>query len=349
MGSNRGRSIWSRYRIPFPIMSGMTVLQTLVEYGKLLFTWKAFAILMAVINIKNAPFAWHSAWINSVIQARVFYYMITRSNPRKHDLANQTKKELSDSGAESAISSHPIFTPVSMLSHTPMTEMDYNFHKSNSTYFSDLDISRTTLVTHLYTPGLQLVSRELDTHRNEMGNKKYPGVISVVLGSVYCSFKKAIIAYERYEMQSKVVGWDEKWLYVVTYFLRPEKKKGQGKTLLAVGISEYVTKKGRYTIAPARILAASGLIPQAPAAVSDATNGLSSAVDSPPAGGQIEMPGAQSIKQEVLEEQKMKNEEAVGSAPEWTWENIEKERLRGMDLVKQFVGLETRVVAEARL
>lgn len=291
------------------------------------------------------------------VQARVFYYMITRANLRKHNLADQTKRKLLSNSTKNVpgISHHPIFEPVTMLSHTPMTEMDYNFHKSNSTYFSDLDVSRTTLVMNLYTPGMQLISRELDAQRHENGKKKFPGMISVVLGSVYCSFKKAIIAYERYEMQSKIVGWDEKWLYVVTYFLRPEKKKGQGKTLLAVGISEYVAKKGRYTISPAKILTASGLIPEPPVGAKvigdeDAYgNGVSSAIDTPPAGGKIEMPGVESIKQEVLEEQKAKNEEAVALDPEWTWENIERERVRGMDLVKQFVGLETKVVAEAGL
>ena len=43
-----------------------------------------------------------------------------------------------------------------------MWETDYNFHKSNSTYFSDLDVARTALVTRLYSPGVGLVSKELD-------------------------------------------------------------------------------------------------------------------------------------------------------------------------------------------
>src|SRR5204862_671691 len=94
---------------------------------------------------------------------------------------------------------HPLFTPVTITSHTSMFETDYNLHKSNSTYFSDLDISRTALVTRLYTPGMELTKRELNSMVDVNGKRKCPGHMNVMLGSVYCSFKKEIKPYERYE------------------------------------------------------------------------------------------------------------------------------------------------------
>ncbi|OJD23026.1 hypothetical protein ACJ73_05626, partial [Blastomyces percursus] len=229
-------------------------------------SWRSLAILLILVNIKSLPFAWH---------IRVFYYLFKNVNFHRHThpkLKAKFKKQTGDSGA------HPLFTPVSVMSHTSLLETDYNLHKSNSTYFSDLDISRTALVTNVCTPGLEICRRELDkefetvpttttTAHGAKGKKKkkYPGKLAVFLGSVYCSFKKEIPPYERYEMQSRIAGWDEKWLYVVTYFLRPAKRTGEPKTILATGISQYVIKKGRLTIKPAKVLKASGLIPDPPA------------------------------------------------------------------------------------
>ncbi|KAI5279723.1 hypothetical protein KEM54_004031 [Ascosphaera aggregata] len=132
--------------------------------------------------------------------------------------------------------------------------MDYNLHKSNSTYFSDLDVSRTALVTDIYTPGVELIRRELD---------------------------------------QKLVDDD-----------------GDGDDTAAVAAGKN---------------------------------------DTPPAGGKIDIPDAKNVKQEVLEEQKAKNQEFVELDPEWNWENIEKERVRGMELVKHFVGLERGLVNELGL
>jgi hypothetical protein len=41
-----------------------------------------------------------------------------------------------------------------------MSEMDYNFHKSNSTYFTDLDIARTHLATAILRKGIRGVKEQ---------------------------------------------------------------------------------------------------------------------------------------------------------------------------------------------
>lgn len=46
-----------------------------------------------------------------------------------------------------------------------------------------------------------------------------------MLGAVHCSFKKEIAPYEPYEMWSRILCWDRKWIYVVTHFV----KKGSVK------------------------------------------------------------------------------------------------------------------------
>ncbi|OAX80459.1 hypothetical protein ACJ72_05204 [Emergomyces africanus] len=342
------------------------VLQTniILRWLRLLLSWRNFGILLLLlVNLKSLPFAWH---------VRVFFHLFRNINFHRHThpkLKEKFKKQTGNSGA------HPLFTPVSVMSHTPLMETDYNLHKSNSTYFSDMDISRTALVTNVCTPGLEICRRELDKEidaSNGGGKKKYPGKIS-----------------------SRIAGWDEKWLYVVTYFFRPAKRKGERKTVLATGISQYVVKKGRLTVKPARVLTAGGLIPDPPAGAgaascafsasssssslspsskkNDSPSEIPSTASSTPARedeaihGTGEGLGEGLVRevlaltesgdpnQAVLENEKRDNSNSNSSnssswdPDEWTWERIEEQRLKGLDMVKAFIGLDANLLREAEL
>lgn len=242
-------------------------------------------------------------------------------------------------------------------------------HKSNSTYFTDLDVSRTALVSRLYSPGVGLVSKELDGEflaaaqkEGKRAPRKKP--IIIVLGSVYCSFKREIKPFELYEMHSKVISWDKKWMYILTCFMRPASGSGE-KTLLATALSKYVVKKGRLTIAPERILRLGGFLPTPPPK-SDAKDG---AIDSStevsvigtPASGEgitatggvdgslvrevLKMNDEQIPDREVLDEQKNANTESW-DPEEWNWERIEQERLRGLNVVDGYINLDDRLHQE---
>ncbi|EGE80684.1 hypothetical protein BDDG_03625 [Blastomyces dermatitidis ATCC 18188] len=363
----------------------ITVLQSNVALRWLqqIMSWRSLAILLIVVNIKSLPFAWH---------IRVFYYLFKNVNFHLHThpkLKARFKKQTGGSGA------HPLFTPVSVMSHTSLLETDYNLHKSNSTYFSDLDISRTALVTNVCTPGLGICRRELDrefetvptttangasgdnNNNNNNSNskktkkkKKYPGKLAVFLGSVYCSFKKEIPPYERYEMQSRIAAWDEKWLYVVTFFLRPAKRTGEPKTILATAISQYVIKKGRLTIKPAKVLNASGLIPEPPADAAPAASSSSSSSSSPPppssssngtpSSGEA-INASEGLDESVVVREVLALTESsdMGAAvlesatrdrrrswdpDEWTWERIEERRVQGMESLGAFIALDAKLL-----
>ena len=128
-----------------------------------------------------------------------------------------------------------------------------DLHKSNATYFSDLDHSRVALIVSLLSPGYA----SLDAQLAKEGHK---GLLGIVLGSVHVSFYKEIKPYERYEVRSRVLCWDEKWLLIVTWFVRPTRGKGREETILASALSKYVVKKGRFTVKPERCLRYAGLL-----------------------------------------------------------------------------------------
>lgn len=145
-------------------------------------------------------------------------------------------------------------------------ECDYNLHKSNSTFFSDLDINRAQLLVALFGGLPKWKSPE---------NGAKEKSLRAALGGTSCVFKREIKPLQQYEVWSRVLAWDEKWLYIVSYFV----KKGAGKALergnapasgegpdinsviLASSVTRYVFKDGRITVPPRDVLVKAGLHP----------------------------------------------------------------------------------------
>lgn len=113
------------------------------------------------------------------------------------------------------------------------------------------------------------------------------------------NFKREIKCWQGFEMWTRILCWDRKWFYVVTWFvekgsvkpkgwtLQPwrnkqpvqgreiegedagtkreaETRKGAHPAIFATGLAKYVCKRGRITVPPERILGASGLLPPKP-------------------------------------------------------------------------------------
>ena len=191
-----------------------------------------------------------------------------------------------------------LFQPVITSSRAPLAELDYNIHstlvsrlrasfplflnkstESNSTYFSDLDIARSHLVCTLFSTGIEQARCANGPSAIQGGNGKF----GVCLGAVSCSFLQEIKPYQRYEMWTRVLSWDHKWIYIVTHFviknkagrtLSPEQKhldsppagfeKMDENLVAASALSKCVFKKGRWTIPPETMLDVSGLLPSRP-------------------------------------------------------------------------------------
>jgi hypothetical protein len=124
-------------------------------------------------------------------------------------------------------------------------------------------------------------------------------VLGLPVGGVSCTFKKELKPYEPYELWTRVLSWDEKWIYIVTHFVRAGVMKPANYTLypqqntetktsnpeslidiaeendavVATALSRCVFKQGRRTIAPAVMLQLSGLIPAEPPEAKPAPKG----------------------------------------------------------------------------
>ena len=308
-------------------------------------------------------------------------------------------KETISKSSDSSV--HPIFRPVSIRSRSPLLETDYNLHKSNSTYFSDLDISRTALVTNLLSAGFRSGNAKLE----RQGHK---GKSNVILGSVHTSYHKEIKPYELYEVRSRVIGWDQKWLVILSTFVRP-KQGVKEEVVLASALSKYVVKKSRYTVPPERCLAAAGWFDgiDRPEKEEEGKSKESEKAEKKPKGilklpatklndepsptestvlvnrpHEEELQAVDIAKLEAkAEEMSAKMDEKWGeglrgstvpeqatenavrvvdiaeppaqrssrrtSGQQWTWDAIEKERLRGLEIVRAWMALDGALLQES--
>ncbi|KAL2132504.1 hypothetical protein VTI74DRAFT_3723 [Chaetomium olivicolor] len=220
----------------------------------------ALALCFLVTNAKSLPLVYTVRLLPPVwrlLRPRLF-------PSRKIQKPLIPKPPSSSSLAQAAAARPVLFKYHSSSSRTALAELDINIHKSNSTFFADADISRAELLTRLLSQGLATA-----------GPNSAPVV--PLLAAVQCSFKREIGPFQAYDVSSRILAWNDRSLFVITYFLKPgfklppdvEVAGGPGAVLrdaslrravFAVMLSKYVCKAGRETVAPTVVLEAAGLL-----------------------------------------------------------------------------------------
>ncbi|KAH3670854.1 hypothetical protein WICMUC_004823 [Wickerhamomyces mucosus] len=125
-----------------------------------------------------------------------------------------------------------VFQTQELHSYNSPLECDFYLHKSNSCYVEELDIARSELMTS----NLQRFFTEYETKSGQ-----FP---FVPVASIWTSFKKEIKPFERYSIKSKIAAWDEKWIFILSKFVK------NNDQVASVTITKYVLKDGRKTIRP---------------------------------------------------------------------------------------------------
>ncbi|KAI6083563.1 hypothetical protein F4821DRAFT_244591 [Hypoxylon rubiginosum] len=164
--------------------------------------WFTLLCLFVALNLKHMPFIWHLRLVNA------FRFILRSQRP-----------------AVPLTPAH-IFQPIITSSSAQLMEIDFNIHKSNSSYFADVDIARTHLVCTLFAKGIEKMRGGTAAYT---GSKK--PVFGLALGGVSCNFKREVRPYEEYDIWSKILTWDEKWIYIVTHFVRKDAAKPRNYSL----------------------------------------------------------------------------------------------------------------------
>ncbi|KAI5800389.1 hypothetical protein DFH27DRAFT_482585 [Peziza echinospora] len=294
---------------------------------------RLLGVLLVLVNLKSLPMLWHARFYSAL------YHHLLRNRDRYPTSAH-------------------LFAPISTLSRPSLYECDVNMHKSNSTYFSDLDINRTHLIAHLIKKSLQLRKA-----RNERP-------MYVALAGVTALFRREIKPFEKYEMRSRVLSWDGKWLFVVSHFVKcggtGRKDEDMSKRIYASCLSKYVCKMGRKTVPPEEVLTESGLLPPRPEGDGSGIStpqlhvpGGVAATSTPElvsiSGGALSAATAagrryDDVLDRVLEKSLLVNNgggKEEGTTGGWTWQRIEKERRRGMEIARAMLNLD-RLDGEVR-
>ncbi|KAJ2890807.1 hypothetical protein MKZ38_001316 [Zalerion maritima] len=282
-------------------------------------------LFLLLLNWKSLP----GAWTIRIWRAMI-YHLFVRPRPRL---------------PPSCLFHYSITT-----SYASLVETDYNLHKSNSTYFADLDVSRTHLVSHLLRPGLKAIAENLSTGcvLDPRTNKPVNGKMGVMLGSVFASFRKEIKPMEKFEMWSRILSWDRKWFYIATHFVQPTRpaswdwqgrrwgptrkpilaekgEQGWEKRIFATCVSKYVFKLGRLTVNPAVVVEQSGFLPEGrPGGWTGGESGTGTPVE---LNGETVFPAAP-------------GENGEQGGEEWRWQHVEKMRLKGMEFAEHFAALD---------
>jgi len=120
--------------------------------------------------------------------------------------------------------------------------------------------------------------------REHMGAHPFSKSPIFMLGGTNVVWKREIGMYKGYELWSRLLSWDEKWMYALTsfvekgrvkpksYYLQKKQPPGAGekeekkkeidsKVIYASAISRFVFKRGRKTVPPMEMLKSSGLLP----------------------------------------------------------------------------------------
>lgn len=277
-----------------------------------LWSWWTLALVFALANFKALPLVW---------TARTYYHLKAAfRRQRRGTVASPTKDDparrvpiIKKSKPTDSIKQHPLFQPDIISTHVPLLEIDLNLHKSNSTFFTDLDISRIKLLGRLIAPAWPMdnVAIEYTGRDGSAKRERVKGRPALILGATQTSFKRELKAYASYNVESRVIGWDARWIYIGSWFVSKGNSKTKPKQIYATSISKYIVKKGRITVRPEQFLVESGWIPAQPGQGASA-NG--------------------------------KTAEKSGEA--WSWDEVEAQRVKGMKTVDTWGDTDVRLEKE---
>lgn len=173
---------------------------------------KFLGVIFLILNLKNVPTTWH------IRVLRAIFYQVHLS-PKI-----MTRQDL--------------FKPLVTTSWNSILDCDYNLHKSNSTYLKDLDVARAHYIGALLRTGL----RRMHAGDNEglpnpsasaaaHSGRKVPDNYIIALGGVACVFRKEIKPLSRFEIWTRLLAWDEKWIYTVSHVVKAGAVRPRGYAL----------------------------------------------------------------------------------------------------------------------
>ncbi|KAI8664853.1 hypothetical protein NCS56_00919500 [Fusarium sp. Ph1] len=231
--------------------------------------------MFVLLNWKDMPLAW---------TFRVFYTIIHHIYIRKSP----------------SLGPRALFKPIISTTYTSVFEIDYNLHKSNSSFFTDLDVSRAHLVSYLLRPAMTNLAHNTSSR-------------FILDPKTECLY---ILTHFLPAGTAKPTSWLNPGFGKSEVRAGSDPAGGWERKIQATAISKYVLKIRRFTVHPARILDNSGLLPERPGGWIE--------------GGEEQL-GDMSVDLSDID---------LTIDQEWDWRRIEAQRRKGMTIAARFHALD---------
>ena len=105
----------------------------------------------------------------------------------------------------------PLDTSIITL-HVLLNDLDLNWHMNNGRFLTIMDLGRMDLL------------KRTGTLDQAIKNKWMP-----IVGTATIDFQRPLKLWQKYELHSRICGWDEKWIYLEQTFYSNEKIIAIGK------------------------------------------------------------------------------------------------------------------------
>ncbi|KDR78068.1 hypothetical protein GALMADRAFT_245047 [Galerina marginata CBS 339.88] len=169
---------------------------------------KALVCILFLLNIRSWPLVWHFRVFRPVYAIRLYHTWLrisglVRSTAVKQKIEDQWLDSISPVGK------HPLTMYVPYRSWASLDDSDFNGHLSNSSYPKILDSARFKAAVQMFPMFF-----------------RSGGWMALAATNFY--FIREIPILSSYEIRSSLASWDQKWIYVMSRFVRkPSGKKKQ--------------------------------------------------------------------------------------------------------------------------
>ena len=134
-----------------------------------------------------------------------------------------------------------LFDTTSLPMRVLPTDLDFNGHINNGRYFTLADLGRMDFLLRTGTARIVLARRA-----------------APIVGDAMAKFRKDLKPFQRYTIQTRLLGWDAKWIFMEHRFVR-------GGRCAGVVAMRGLLKTSAGPIAPSELVAALGLDIPSPA------------------------------------------------------------------------------------
>jgi len=137
--------------------------------------------------------------------------------------------------------------PQALMFRVLPNDLDFNMHMNNSRYLAIMDVGRIDLLirTHLFQEMRKI--------------KAIP-----VLSTAKMRYRISLQPFQRYRLESKLVCWDEKWLYIEHRFIIADGPKAGAVAAIGLVKGVFYSGQGKGTVPTSQLLELTGMDKHSP-------------------------------------------------------------------------------------